>query len=115
MCNKKKDQHVEGMLSMYEASFYSFEDETILDEARDFISKFLKKYLNQNGGNLLSLQISHALELPLHWRISRSEACWFIEIYERQPNKIDVLLQFAKLDYNILQSIYQEDLKYSSR
>ncbi|WJX25782.1 hypothetical protein P8452_14787 [Trifolium repens] len=115
MCNKKKDQHVEGMLSLYEASFYSFEDETILDEARDFISKFLKEYLNQNGGNLLSLQISHALELPLHWRISRSEACWFIEIYERQPNNIDVLLQFAKLDFNILQSIYQEDLKYSSR
>ncbi|KAK2369149.1 terpene synthase [Trifolium repens] len=103
------------MLSLYEASFYSFEDETILDEARDFTSKFLKEYLNQNGDNLLSLQISHALELPLNWRISRSEARWFIEIYETQPNNIDVLLQFAKLDFNILQSIYQEDLKYSSR
>ncbi|CAL5187100.1 unnamed protein product [Lathyrus oleraceus] len=50
---------VEGMLSMYEASFHSFEDETILDEARDFTTKFLKDYLNQNGDNdIMSLQIS---------------------------------------------------------
>jgi hypothetical protein len=37
---------------MYEASFYLFEDETILDEARDFTSKFLKEYLNQNRNNI---------------------------------------------------------------
>nr|QPL17964.1 terpene synthase [Lathyrus odoratus] len=107
---------VEGMLSMYEVSFHSFEDEAILDEARDFTTKFLKDYLNKNGDNdIISLQISHALELPLHWRISRSEACWFINIYERRQNKSCVLLHFAKLDFNIVQSIYQEELKYSSR
>jgi hypothetical protein len=104
------------MLSMYEASFYSFEDETILDEASDFTSKFLKEYLNQNGANhRMSLQISHALESPLHWRMTRWEARWFIDMYETQQNKSDVLLQFAKLDFNIVQSIYKEDLKCASR
>jgi hypothetical protein len=104
------------MLSMYEASFYSFEDETILDEAGDFTSKFLKEYLNQNGANHpMSLQISHALEFPLHWRMTRWEARWFIDMYETQQNKSDVLLQFAKLDFNIVQSIYKEDLKCASR
>lgn len=107
---------VEGMLSMYEASFHSFEDETILDEARDFTTKFLKNYLNQNGDNdIMSLQISHALELPLHWRIPRWETQWFINTYERQPKKNIDLLHFAKLDYNIVQNIYQEELKYTSR
>ncbi|KAL5066847.1 hypothetical protein RYX36_017734 [Vicia faba] len=116
MCDFKKDQthDVEGMLSMYEASFHSFEDETILDEARDFTSKFLK-FFESNGDSHMSLQISHALELPLHWRVPRWEASCFINIYQRQQNKNDVLLQFAKLNFNILQSIYQEELKYTSR
>ncbi|CAK8534682.1 unnamed protein product [Lathyrus sativus] len=114
----KTDQAIdaEGMLSMYEASFHSFEDETILDEARDFTTKFLKDYLNQHGDNdYMPLLISHALELPLHWRIPRWEARCFINIYERQQNKSNVLLHFAKLDFNILQSIYQEELKYTSK
>ncbi|CAI8601797.1 unnamed protein product [Vicia faba] len=116
MCDFKKDQtpDVEGLLSMYEASFHSFEDETILDEARDFTSKFLKIF-ESNGDSHMSLQISHALELPLHWRVPRWEASCFINIYERQQNKNDVLLQFAKLDFNILQSVYQEELKNTSR
>lgn len=58
---------VEGVLSLYESSFHSFEDETILDEVRDFASKYLKKYhMNQNRGTYISLLINHALELPLH-------------------------------------------------
>jgi len=112
---KGKSVDVKEMLSMYEASFLSFENEIILDEAKDLTSKFLKEYLDQNEDKSISLQISHALELPLHWRISRWEAQWFINIYERQENKNNILLQFAKLDYNIVQNIYQEDLKYMSR
>ncbi|XP_061354026.1 terpene synthase 10-like [Gastrolobium bilobum] len=112
---KCKYDDIEGMLSLYEASFHSFEDETILDEARDFTSEILKEYLNQNRVNLLSLLIGHALELPIHWRIPRWEAQWFIHAYERKPNTSPVLLQLAKLDFNILQAIYQDDLKYKSR
>ena len=106
---------VEGMLSLYEASFHLFEDEPILDEASDVTSKFLKEFLDQNGDKNISRQISHALEHPLHWGVPRWEARWFIDIYERQQNKNHVLLQFAKLDFNIVQSFYQEDLKYTSR
>jgi len=103
------------MLSMYEATFHSFEHETILDEARDFTTNFLKEYLKQNRGNHVSLLISHALDLPLNWTISRLEARWFINIYEKQENKNHVLLQFAKLDFNILQNTYREELKCASR
>jgi len=103
------------MLSLYEASFHLFEDEPILDEARDFTSKFLKEFLDQYGDKYRPLQISHALEHPLHWGIPRWEARSFIDIYERQQNKNHDLLQFAKLDFNIVQSLYQEELKYTSR
>ena len=106
---------VQGMLSLYEASFYALEDETILDEARDFSIKFLKEYLNQNEGSYLSLLIGRALEFPLHWRIPRWEAQWFINAYERRQNINPALLQLAKLDFNIVQAIYQEELKYTSR
>jgi hypothetical protein len=101
---------------LYESSFHSFEDETILDEARDFTSKCLKEYnLNQNRSTYISFLINHALELPLHWRIPRWEAEWFIKVCERKLNMNPVLLQFAKMDFNIVQSIYQEELKLASR
>ena len=106
---------VEGILSLYEASFHSVEDEIVLDDARDFTSKFLKDHVNKNGGNYISLLIDHALEFPLHWRVPRWEALWFINAYERSHNLRPTLLQFAKLDFNMVQSIYQEELKYTSR
>ncbi|KAK7283948.1 hypothetical protein RIF29_13698 [Crotalaria pallida] len=106
---------VEGMLSLYEASFYSLEDETILDEARDLTSKILKEYLTKNEGDHLSLLITHALELPLHWRIQRWEAHRFINAYGRRQNMSPAILQLAKLDFNIVQTTYQEELKYVSR
>ncbi|KAL1300282.1 hypothetical protein HN51_044960 [Arachis hypogaea] len=106
---------VQGMLALYEASFYSMEGEKILDEARDLTTKFLAEYLNQNECSYLSLLTEHALELPLHWRIPRWEARWFINTYKRRQNMNPTLLQLAKLDFNRLQSIYQEELKFTSR
>ncbi|MED6195317.1 hypothetical protein PIB30_036788 [Stylosanthes scabra] len=122
--NQHLSNDVEGMLSLYEASFHSMENETVLDEARDFTSKYLKEYLSKNDNDesddnhhekYLSLLINHALELPLHWRIARWEAQWFINAYEQSKNMNPTLLRLAKLDFNILQTIYQQELKESSR
>ncbi|CAL5431449.1 unnamed protein product [Camellia sinensis] len=59
--------------------------------------------------------VSHALELPLHWAMPRMEARWFIDAYERRLDMNAKLLEFAKLDFNMLQAIHQEDLKHASR
>ncbi|XP_027343010.1 terpene synthase 10-like [Abrus precatorius] len=117
MGNFKKNPSidVEEMLSLYEASFHLMEEESILDEARDFTTQYLKEYLNHNKGDHISLLIGHALELPLHWRIPRWEAQWFIDAYERKQNMSLVLLQLAKLDFNSVQAIYQHELKHTSR
>ncbi|MED6208429.1 hypothetical protein PIB30_045002 [Stylosanthes scabra] len=108
---------IEGILALYEASFYSWEGETILDEARDFTSKILQKYSfkNKSEWNYLSLLIDHCLEIPLHWRAPRWEAQWFIHAYQTSKTMNPSLLDFAILDFNILQTIHQEDLKHGSR
>ncbi|KAK4275782.1 hypothetical protein QN277_018808 [Acacia crassicarpa] len=109
---------IKGMLSLYEASFLSMEGETILDEARDLCSIYLKKFVkkeNKDSNEILSVMISHALELPLHWRIHRLEAPWFIDLYQRSNHVSPALLKLARLDFNIVQATHQRDLKYTSR
>ncbi|KAI4324174.1 hypothetical protein L6164_023731 [Bauhinia variegata] len=63
----------------------------------------------------LSLLVTHALEIPLHWRMLRLEARWFIDFYGRKKSMIHSLLKLAKLDFNMVQAIHQEDLKHASR
>ena len=61
------------MLNLYESSYHSFENEGILDDVSDFTTKYLKENIEQINENLLSM-VTHALELPLHWRVLRVEA-----------------------------------------
>nr|AWF79085.1 terpene synthase [Pelargonium graveolens] len=105
-----------GILSLYEASYLLMEGESILEKARYFTTQHLQDYVNKhkNKNNLLTL-VSHALEFPLHWRPQRVESRWFIDHYDKRHDKIHVLLQFAKLDYNMVQAVHQEDLKDKSR
>ncbi|KAF4356562.1 hypothetical protein F8388_006306 [Cannabis sativa] len=120
---------IKGMLSLYEASFYLVENEDgILEETRHTTKKYLEEYiimimekqqslLDQNNNNYdydnfdYEL-VSHALELPLHWRMLRLESRWFIDVYEKRLDMNPTLLTLAKLDFNIVQSIYQDDLKH---
>ncbi|XP_050381966.1 tricyclene synthase EBOS, chloroplastic-like [Argentina anserina] len=108
---------VKGMLSLYEASFLGFEEESILDEARAFTSMTLKNLsrLQDTPGNGVSEKVSHALEMPLHHRMQRLEARRYIEAYNKSAGANQVLLELAKLDYNAVQQAYQTDLKDMSR
>ena len=108
-------EDTKGMLSLYEASFLSIEGENILDKARDFSAKHLDEYVKQNKDKNLFAIVSHALEIPLHWRMLRLEARWFIDIYRRREDMNPILLELAKLDFNIVQATHQEDLKQVSR
>ncbi|KAL4591946.1 hypothetical protein LXL04_004922 [Taraxacum kok-saghyz] len=108
-------EDVVGMLNLYEASYHSFEGEDILDEVRDCTTEYLQENLDKFDGSTISLLVSHALELPLHWRVPRVEAKWFIEVYEKSSGMDPTLIEFAKLDFNMVQAIHIEDLKHSSR
>ncbi|KAK9014938.1 hypothetical protein V6N11_006073 [Hibiscus sabdariffa] len=104
-----------GLLSLYEASYLSVEEEGILDTAKEFAAQQLGQHLQQNKlDEHLRLLVKHALELPLHWRVSRLEARWFIDLYEKREERNPVILELAKLDFNIVQAVHQDDLRYSS-
>ena len=104
-----------GMLSLYEASFLLMEGENNLEKAKDFTSDSLRDFVSKNPTHELKSQVIHALEVPLHWNLPRWEARWFIGEYERIPNMNPTLLHLAKLDYNMLQAMYQEEVKSNIR
>ncbi|KAH7532998.1 hypothetical protein FEM48_Zijuj04G0083000 [Ziziphus jujuba var. spinosa] len=58
-------------------------------------------------------QVEHSLEIPLRWRMPRAEARNFIDVYQTEngTNNNTSLLELAKLDYNLVQSAYQQELK----
>ncbi|KAL6328032.1 hypothetical protein AAG906_033299 [Vitis piasezkii] len=88
----------EGMLCLYEASYLVYKE------------KGLEQSIDQN----LAIEVNHALELPLHWRMPRLEARWFIDVYEKRQDMNPILLEFAKLDFNMVQATHQEDLRHMS-
>ena len=105
---------VKGMLSLYEASYLAFEGENLLDEALAFTRMHLKD-LKRDVRKSIAEQISHALEVPLHHRMLRLEARWYIEAYSKKEDANGVLLELAKLDFNIVQSVHQTELQEMSR
>lgn len=102
------------VLNLYEASYHSFEDESILDEVRVFTTKYLKENVGYMNGAISAL-VSHALEFPLQWRVPRVEAKWYIEEYEKRNGANPILIELAKLDFDMSQAIHLEDLKHTSR
>ncbi|XP_037493564.1 (-)-alpha-terpineol synthase isoform X2 [Jatropha curcas] len=164
---------LKGLVYLYEASYLSVPGETILEEARDFASKNILKYLNNirdsyeqeqiisgeehvqvmlarhamelplrwrmqsfasknilkylnnirdsyeqeqiiSGEEHVQVMLArHAMELPLRWRMQRADCRWFIDVYESSPSMNPTLLHFAKLDFNMVQAIHQQDLKHA--
>ncbi|KAK8985628.1 hypothetical protein V6N11_068876 [Hibiscus sabdariffa] len=103
-----------GLLNLYEASYLLEEGETMLENARESTAKLLKECLKQTNDPYLRMLVEHALELPLHWRMPRLEARWFIDACEKNKDKNPIVLELAILDYNTVQAIHQDDLKHAS-
>ena len=107
-------EDIKGMLSLYEASYNAFQGERLLDEARKFTRIHLN-HLKEDASKSLTEQVSHALELPLQHRMLRLEARWYIEAYSKRSDANKALVEAAKLDFNMVQSTLQSDLKEMSR
>ncbi|CAN4126533.1 unnamed protein product [Withania somnifera] len=104
-----------GLLSLYEASHVRAHGEDILEDALAFSTIHLES-ATPNLNSPLKEQVTHALEQALHKGIPRIEIRFFISsIYEKQEIKNDVLLRFAKLDYNLLQMLHKQELYEVSR
>lgn len=127
--NSSKDEHdnlkqstcnnTKGLLKLYEASFLSIENESFLRNTTKSTLAHLMRYVDQNRcgeeDNMIVELVVHALELPRHWMVPRLETRWYISIYERMSNANPLLLELAKLDFNIVQATHQQDLRILSR
>nr|XP_009764783.1 PREDICTED: viridiflorene synthase-like [Nicotiana sylvestris] len=103
-----------GMVCLYEASHVRTHGEYILDEALAFTTTHLQSTV-QHLKSALKKQVTHALEQSLQKGIPRAEIRYYISNYDEGESKNDVLLRFAKLDFNLLQMLYKNELGEISR
>ncbi|XP_054778346.1 probable terpene synthase 2 [Prosopis cineraria] len=112
--NQNLTKDVKGMLALYEAAQLEVHGENIFDEALHFTYTHLKSLTDNNQlSPILNAQVSHCLNQPLHKRLLRLAARHYMSSYQRQhpsPNHTIMLLNFAKLDFNMLQKLHRKEL-----
>ncbi|KAM7486333.1 hypothetical protein LguiA_002342 [Lonicera macranthoides] len=102
---------MQGLLSLYESAHLRVHEEDILDEALEFTTSHLEQMLNSLSSNTLSSsQVVYALNMPIHKGLTRLHARHYIPIYQQDNSHNKILLQFAKLDFNVLQKVHQREL-----
>ncbi|KAK7822081.1 putative terpene synthase 2 [Quercus suber] len=105
---------VQGMLHLYEATHMRVHGEDILDEALKFTTTYLKSVVT-NLNPTLATQVNRALKRPIRKCLQRIEARHYFSTYHENASHNEVLLKFAKLDFNILQKQHQKELSHISR
>nr|POE96371.1 (-)-germacrene d synthase [Quercus suber] len=105
---------VKEMLSFYEATHMRVHGEDILDEALKFTTTHLES-MAINFSPPLATQLSHALNQPIRKCLPRVEARQYFSIYQENASHNEVLLNFVKLDFNMLQKQHQKELSHISR
>ncbi|KAK6774377.1 hypothetical protein RDI58_029616 [Solanum bulbocastanum] len=98
------------MLGLYEAAQFRVHEEQILDEALNFTITQLKLILPKLSNSQLAQQITNALKFPIKGGIVRVETRKYISFYQQNQNHNQILLNFAKLDFNILQILHKKEL-----
>ncbi|CAL5003852.1 unnamed protein product [Urochloa decumbens] len=101
---------VKSLLSLYNAAYLRTPGEKVLDEAIVFTRSQLEVVLDSLEPTLAD-EVSLALQTPLFRRVRILETRTYIPIYEKEAARNDVILEFAQLNFNLLQLIYCEELK----
>ncbi|KAK8502780.1 hypothetical protein V6N12_073265 [Hibiscus sabdariffa] len=104
----------EAILSLYEASHLGMHGEDVMEEAKEFSAKHLKSSLGKLDCDL-AMQVQQSLQVPLHWRMPRTEAMNYIHAYQKYDTSHSALIELAKLDYNLVQAVYQQELRELAR
>ncbi|TVU25866.1 hypothetical protein EJB05_28379, partial [Eragrostis curvula] len=106
---KTLPKNIEGLCSLYEASHLAFEGENFLDEARKMSTQGLIELMPSMHPHLRR-SVAHALDTPLHWTAPRLHTRWFIDHYAGDIGADPLMLRFAKIDFNNVQNLYQQEL-----
>ncbi|KAG6513665.1 hypothetical protein ZIOFF_024000 [Zingiber officinale] len=99
-----------GLLSLYNAAYLGTKKETILHEAISFTKDNLTSLLKDLNPTFAKL-VSLTLKTPIQRSMKRIFTRSYISIYQDEPTLNETILELAKLDFNILQHLHQEELK----
>ncbi|KAH9297306.1 hypothetical protein KI387_028988, partial [Taxus chinensis] len=115
------EEEIKSFLNLFRASLIVFPNENVMEEAKSFATAYLNQALHKTDiSSSLSQEITFNLEYGWWPTLPRVEARNYIDIYGESNSwaKMPVnkkILYLAKLDFNIVQSIYQRELKDLSR
>ncbi|ONI11807.1 hypothetical protein PRUPE_4G126600 [Prunus persica] len=116
MLEKSHFSDVKGMLELLEASNLALDGENVLDEAKAFSTLALRDSNICNIlDNNLARHVVHALELSSHRRVGWFNVKWHIHAYEKDNHVKTILLELAKLNFNMVQATLQKDIKEASK
>ncbi|CBI41006.3 unnamed protein product, partial [Vitis vinifera] len=110
--NLSKD--IKGLLGLYAASQLSIEGEDILEEAQRFSSTLLNAGLEHLDHHEATV-VGHTLEHPHHKSLPRFMAKSFLKDFQGPNGWLTVLQELAKADFNMVQSIHQQELLQISK
>ncbi|KAI9186868.1 hypothetical protein LWI28_021728 [Acer negundo] len=108
------------MLCLYEAAYLGIPEEDILDEAIAFTTSHLELMVTDDQvishdhhhphHHHLVEETNHAMNRPIRKGLPKLEARYYINIYSGDESHNQILLNFAKLDFNVLQVQHQKEL-----
>uniref|UniRef100_A0A0E0HCB3 Terpene synthase metal-binding domain-containing protein n=1 Tax=Oryza nivara TaxID=4536 RepID=A0A0E0HCB3_ORYNI len=105
-----------GLLSLYNGAHLLVHDETELVEAISFARDHLQSICDSSELKPpLADQVKRALDLPLPRAYKRMEALHYMFEYGQEEGHIVVLLDLAKLEFNLLQHVHLKELKSFSQ
>nr|BAI53108.1 Terpinolene [Chamaecyparis obtusa] len=118
---QSEEEKIKSVVNLYRASYIAFPGEKILDEAKQFSTTYLREALQKKGINSYLLhEVSVNLKYEWYTLLPRLEARKYIEIYGEnnawaRVGDNEKLLSLAKIDFNMIQSLHQQELKAFSR
>ncbi|XP_020192141.1 (E)-beta-caryophyllene synthase-like [Aegilops tauschii subsp. strangulata] len=101
---------LDSLLALYNAAYLRVRGEEVLDDAVVFTKSRLQCMLEHLDPRLVE-EVQCTLETPHFRRVERVETRRYIPVYEKKATRDEHILEFSKLDFNILQTLYCQELK----
>ncbi|CAN6374638.1 unnamed protein product [Urochloa humidicola] len=102
---------MKSVMMLYDAAHLRIQDEEILDNIISFNRSHLLSMIKTTLEPAILEEVKCTLDTPRFRRVERVEARRFILEYEKNVERDDTILEFAKLDYSIMQVLYCKELK----
>lgn len=108
--NKSLTSDPRGLLSLYNAAHMAIPDEVALDDAITFARSHLGA-IKAKVRLPIAEQISRALDIPLPRFTRRLETMHYIAEYEPEEEHYNMLLELARLNFNLVRTLHLKELK----